>query len=131
MRERESRLSDPAGRQLVACSVVQRDLAELGEIEHRILQNAILLPGLEVGVFEVAGDRLENVDVGLHVQGNLFRHAACHVLVAGDDRLAGCVAQRIDRHRAVQEQRQNTGSGQQKREAGCDPPQLVILLDVF
>ena len=40
----------------------------------------------EVRVFEIARDRLENLDVGLNVEADLLGDAPGDVLVAGDDR---------------------------------------------
>ena len=125
MRELNLRLPDAARGDLSAGRVVQRDLAELGEIEHGVLENPVLLPLREVRVVEVAGDRLKNVDVRLNVQADLFGDPPRDVFVAGDDRSPRRIAKREDRDRAVHEQRKNSRGGQQEHEARRDPPQFV------
>ena len=69
-----------------ACGVEECDLAELGKVEHRILENAVLLPLCEVRVVEVARNRLKNVDVRLHVKADLFGDTASDILVSSDNR---------------------------------------------
>ena len=108
------RLADAARSELCACGVVERDLAELGKVENRILENPVLLPLCEVRVGEVSGDGLQNVDVRLDVQADLFGDSSRDVFVAGDHRPSRRIAQRKNRDRAIDEQRQDSGSGEQQ-----------------
>ena len=121
-RDRDARLADAARRDRRAGLVEQRDLAELAELEHVVLEDAVLLPGLEAGVLEVGGERLEHLGVGDDVAADLLGGAGGDVLVAVDDRLARAALEREDRDEAVGEQRQDGRAAQEQGEPGRDVP---------
>ena len=131
LRELKLRLADATGGELSAGGVVERDLSEFGKVEDRILEDAILLPTVEIGVLRGAGDRLKNVDVGLDVQTDLLGDAPGDVLVAGDDGSSGGFAKREDRNSAVDQKRQNTGRGEEQCESRGDPFQFAASLASF
>ena len=54
---------DAAGGNRAAGFVEQRDLAELAELQDVVLDDAILLPGLQIGVLQVGAERLQDVGV--------------------------------------------------------------------
>ena len=95
----DARLADAARRDHRAVLVEQRDLAELAELEHVVLENLILLALAEAGVLQVGGERLEQLGVGDDVAADFLGGAGRDVLVAVDDRVAGAALQREDRDR--------------------------------
>ena len=127
LRKLNLRLPDTTRGELSTGGVVQGDLSELRKIEHRVLQNAVLLPLSKVGIGEISRNRLKNVDVCLNVESDLFSHATRDVFVACYDRSSSCVAKRVDRDRAVHHKRQDAGSRQEDHETGRNPSQLLDL----
>ena len=64
----ELRRADPARRHLGAGGVVERDFPEFRKLQHVVLYDAVLLPRRQVGVFEVARQRVKDLDVGVDTQ---------------------------------------------------------------
>ena len=118
----DARLADAARGDRRAGLVEEGDLAELTELEHVVLEDAVLLPGLEAGVLEVGGERLQQLGVGDDVAADLLGGADGDVLVAVDDRLARAALERKDGDEAVGEQRQDGRAAQQEGEPGRDVP---------
>ena len=100
--------------------VEQRELAILGEVEDVVLQDPVLLPGAQVRVTEVGGQRLEHLDVEPHVLLDLTGRRSGDVLIAGRHRLARPGQQGGDREEAVGQQRQHGRGRHGGHEAGGD-----------
>jgi hypothetical protein len=126
LRDHDARLADAARGDHRPLLVEQRDLAELAELQHVVLENLILLAAVESGVLQIGGERLEQLGVGKDVAADLFGGADGDVLVAVDDRLAGAALQREDRHDAVGEQRHDGADADQQREPRRDVPDLHV-----
>ena len=121
------RFANAAGSHLHAGSAIQRDFSELREVKNGGLQNPVLLPALEVCVFEIPADRLQNINVGLDVQIDLFRNLSRNVHVPRDHRAPCGIAKRVDRHRAIHEERQDTRRRKEQHEPRGETPQLPVL----
>ena len=119
---RNARLADAARRDHRAVLVEQRDLAELAELQHVVLEDLILLAGVEAGVLEIGGKRLQQLGVGDDVAADFFGGADRDVLVAVDDRFARAAPEREDRDGAVCDERHDGGYAEEQREAGGDAP---------
>jgi len=120
----DARRPDPARRDHRTALVEQRDLAEFAELQHVVLEDPILLPGLESGVLEIGGERLEQLGVGDDVAPDFFRRAQRDVLIAVDHRLLGAALEGEDRDHAVAQQRQHGGNAEQQCEARRDVTDL-------
>jgi hypothetical protein len=114
------RCAETTGHHRHARFIEQRELGELGEVEHEVLEDAVLLPALQAGLLKVGGDGVEDLDAAGDVELDLFGDAPGDVQVAVDDGLLRAAADRQDRHRTVGEQRQHRRSGHQEREACRD-----------
>src|SRR6187431_1572641 len=68
LRRLQFRGTHSARRHLTSRGVVERDLTEFRKLQDVVLQDAVLLPWLQIGVFEVARQRLENLDVRVDVE---------------------------------------------------------------
>jgi hypothetical protein len=117
---RDPRCADAARGDERAALVEQRDLAELAKLQDVVLEDAVLLPGLEAGVLQIGGECLQQFSVGQNVAANLLGGAQRDVLVAGDHRLTCAALERDDRDHAVGDQRQHGGRAEQQREARRD-----------
>ena len=111
----DARLADPARGEGGAAFVEQADLAEFADLQHVVLQDAVLLCGREAGILQVCGERLQQLGVRRDIAADLFSRARRDVFVALDDFLPGAALQRQDRDDAV---RHEGSHGRQRQEEG-------------
>jgi len=112
----EARAVDRTGRERPSGGVEDGNLAEFRKVEDVVLEDALLLPGLEAGGSELGPDRLQHPGVVAQVHADLLGHLAGNPQVAVTDRRPGPGAQRADRHVAVDHQREDRCRGNEQHE---------------
>ena len=92
LRHRDARRADAAGGDDAAGLVEQRDLAELAELQDVVLEDAVLLPRLELGVLQVGAERLQDVGVAGDVAAisSAARAATFRLPATTDSRVPRC-----------------------------------------
>jgi hypothetical protein len=98
----------------------ERELAELGELQHVVAKYALLLPCLELGLMEISGNGVEDPNAARDVELDLLGGPPGDPEVALPHGLLSARLQRGDGERAVGEQRQHGGQSQEQGEARSD-----------
>ena len=100
--------------------VEERDLAEPGNLEDPVFQDAVLLGLIEAGVLQVGGEGLQHVAVARHIAADRFCGPGGDIQVAGDDRFTRAGPQRQDRDDAEDAERQESRASEDQGEAPGD-----------